>query len=206
MHGSDDGFAAATARVHRALASPVRVALLRLIEAGPRSVSELARARRLSVSMASRHLAALATGGLIVRERNGAWTVQRLTPAGAAALRQRAGGAGGAPSSGVVADGGYDAEDLSALPEEDVAFALCHGLHAFAAGLCDRGTWLDRLARDLGRQWRPGLPTLWRAAMRLYRGESLEGLALPPAIRAHPPAPPALRPAVRALVPPLEDP
>jgi DNA-binding transcriptional ArsR family regulator len=204
MHGSDDGFAAATARVHRALASPVRVALLRLIEAGPRSVSELARARRLSVSMASRHLAALATGGLIVRERNGAWTVQRLTPAGSAALRPWADGPGVASPAGLAV--GYDAGDLSGLPEEDVAFALCHGLHAFAAGVCDRGTWLDRLARDLGRQWRPGLPTLWRAAMRLYRGESLEGLALPPAIRAHPPAPPALRPAVRALVPPLEDP
>jgi DNA-binding transcriptional ArsR family regulator len=203
MHGSDDGFAAAAARVHRALASPVRVELLRLIAAGPRSVSELARARRLSVSMVSRHLAALAAAGLIVRERNGAWIEQRLTPAGAAALR--AGGAGGASSSGVAADGGCDAGDLSALPEEDVAFALWHGLHAFAAGLCDRGTWLDRLARDLGRQWRPGLPTLWRAAMRLYRGESLEGLPLPPAIRAHPPTAPALRPAVRALVPPPED-
>jgi DNA-binding transcriptional ArsR family regulator len=206
VSSADSGLAASAARVHRALASPVRTGMLRLIAEQTRSVTELARASGLSVSMASRHLATLSASGLIVRERNGGWMEHRLTPAGAAALRTWSAGDPAAASSLPDAAREPDGSDLTHLPEDDVGFVLYHGLHAFAVGMCDREIWFDRLVQDLGHEWQPRLPTLWAAAMRLYRGESLGDLPLPPGLIAAPPAPPELRPQVRVYVPPRDDP
>jgi DNA-binding transcriptional ArsR family regulator len=206
MNSTDSGVAASAALVHRALASPIRADMLRLIAEQTQSVTDLARASGMSVSMASRHLATLAASGLIVRERNGSWVEHRLTAAGAAALQTwSAGDTRGASS--LPADARQpDASDLTGLPEDDVGFVLHHGLGAFAIGICDRESWIERLVQDLGHEWRARLPTLWEAAMRLYRGEPIGELPLPPGLVAAPPTPPELRPHIRACIPLREDP
>jgi DNA-binding transcriptional ArsR family regulator len=205
MNSADSGLAARAARVHRALASPIRTAMLRLVAEQNLSVTELASASGVSVSMASRHLAMLTASGLLVRERNGSWIEHRLTPAGAAAIRTWSPADTDAAPSLPLGARQPDAADLSGLPEDDVDFALHHGLHAFAAGFCEREAWIERLVWDMGREWRARLPTLWEAAMRLYRGEPIEDLPLPPGVLAAPPVPPDLRPQVRACVPGRED-
>jgi DNA-binding transcriptional ArsR family regulator len=202
---SDDDQTNATARVHRVLASTVRAGMLRLVAEQPQSVTDVARVSRISVSMASRHLAMLAAAGLIVRERNGSWVVHRLTPAGSAALQTSPGNAGRPTSLSSVDAQVHDASDLTDLAEDDVEFVLIHGLAAFAVGMCDRHGWLERLTWDLGPEWGPRLPTVWEAAMRLFRGESLQGLPLPPGLVADPPVPPTLRPAELGHVPQQED-
>jgi DNA-binding transcriptional ArsR family regulator len=207
---SGDNVAAVAAdaaiRVHRALASTVRADMLRLVAQQSQSVTDVARASRISISMTSRHLAMLADAGLIVRERNGSWVEHRITPAGAAALRSWSGEADEPSSRAPTAPQVRDAADLTALAVDDVDFVLFHGLGAFDAGFCDRDSWLERLTDDLGPEWRPRLPTVWKAAMRLCRGESLEGLPLPPGLLADPPPPHVVRPDRRAWVPAREDP
>jgi DNA-binding transcriptional ArsR family regulator len=203
--GAVDDETSATTRVHRALASTVRAGMLRLIAQQPQSVTDVARASRISVSMTSRHLAMLAAAGLIVRERNGSWVAHRLTTAGSAVLRTCAGDAGEPASRSCVDAQVRDASDLTDLAEDDVEFVLIHGLAAFAVGMCDRDSWLERLTWDLGPEWRSRLPTVWEAAMRLFRGESLQGLPLPPGLVADPPVPPTLRPAVLGRVPKRTD-
>jgi DNA-binding MarR family transcriptional regulator len=181
-----------TSRLHRALASAVRVGMLRLLAGPPQSVSDVARVSGISVSMATRHLALLAAAGLIDRQRNGSCVNHRITAAGAAALATWSGGT--ATSSGGTQGARpqeRDAADLTDLLQDDVDFILSHGLGAIAAGICERDRWVERLVRDLGPEWRGRLPTVWEAAMRLFRGESLQGLPLPPGLVANPPPAPA---------------
>jgi DNA-binding MarR family transcriptional regulator len=202
LDASDD----ATNRLHRALASTVRAGMLRLLARQPQSVSDVARASRLSVSMASRHLAILAAAGLLVRERNGNCVEHRVTPAGTAALGDWTGEAGEPSSLTPVNAQARDAADLTDLLQDDVDFVVTHGLGALAAGLYERDRWIERLTQDLGSEWRGRLPTVWEAAMRLYRGDSLQGLPLPPGLVADPPAPPTVRQDMLARVQEEDDP
>ena len=112
--------------LHRALAvlaPPKRFQLVLLLIAGPdRSVSQLARAVRLSQSCTTRHLQALERAGLVKGERDGKRVVFRPAPRDAAAravIASLAGMAGLAPArlDPVLAAG----IELGALPVASAA-------------------------------------------------------------------------------------
>jgi DNA-binding transcriptional ArsR family regulator len=55
----------------RTLAEPLRLDMLRLLAAGPRSIGEVAAALQIPHYQASRHLAALAALGVVAQRRRG---------------------------------------------------------------------------------------------------------------------------------------
>lgn len=59
------------AKLFRGLADPSRLAVLEVLRDGPRSVSDVVAATRLSQPNASAHLACLVECGLLTRERRG---------------------------------------------------------------------------------------------------------------------------------------
>ncbi|HCW50799.1 MAG TPA: ArsR family transcriptional regulator [Clostridiales bacterium] len=68
-----------SARLFKALAHPVRVALLENLRSGPKCVCELVPLLDVEQPSASKHLSILRNEGLIVGEREGQRVIYRLT-------------------------------------------------------------------------------------------------------------------------------
>lgn len=73
-------FSEAHARFFQALASPVRFSVLRLLRAGPHTVSSLAGALAVEQSLLSHHLACLARCGFVSASRQGRTRLYALNP------------------------------------------------------------------------------------------------------------------------------
>jgi len=170
---------------YRALADPHRLRILQLLAGGTHSVGQVADAIGASTATASRHLALLEHAGFLRRQRHGTWVDCRLTPEAvgsvAALLTSSALGADPAGDAAI-----RDPTDLSALDVEEVEVLLFVAQGAWSATRGDRDEWVPQMLRMLDDAVRPQLPVLWAAAERLQRGESLEGLPLPPAVIARP--------------------
>jgi ArsR family transcriptional regulator len=67
--------------VHKALADPTRLRLVRLLARGPLSVNEIIEVLRMGQSRVSRHLKILAEAGLVSSRRQGTWIYYQATPA-----------------------------------------------------------------------------------------------------------------------------
>lgn len=74
------------AKLFSGLADPKRLALLRLLVAGPRTAGELARAAELSPSSASNHMRCLLECGLVGVESDGPFNRYRLADVGVGGL------------------------------------------------------------------------------------------------------------------------
>ena len=74
-------------RIQKALAHPVRLRLLAMLDAGPLCVCRMTEVVKLAASTVSEHLAGLRNAGLVSERKDGRWVVYRLTDSGAAAAR-----------------------------------------------------------------------------------------------------------------------
>lgn len=68
-------------RVHKALADPTRLRLVRLLARGPLSVNEIIEVLQMGQSRVSRHLKILAEAGLVSSRRQGTWIYYQANPA-----------------------------------------------------------------------------------------------------------------------------
>jgi DNA-binding transcriptional ArsR family regulator len=71
-----------TARAFKALGEPRRVAIMRLLRAGPRAVGEIATEVDVSQQAASQHLAVLSKAGLVEARREGTRALYSIKPDG----------------------------------------------------------------------------------------------------------------------------
>ncbi|MEX0907607.1 MAG: metalloregulator ArsR/SmtB family transcription factor [Gemmatimonadota bacterium] len=166
------------ARRYRALGEPTRLRMLQLLADRALTVTDLAVALEVSLPTASRHLALLAAAHLVERRRRGVYVMCRLTSAGTAALDDAAGvtlATRGPPVPRVVA--GLMYEDPG-----NVRLYLHLGAALLRWGGRHRSEWDARMIRDFGDAIRPQLDVLRTAALRIARGESLEGLPVPPEV------------------------
>jgi DNA-binding transcriptional ArsR family regulator len=69
-------------RVFRALSDPTRRAIVRRLEQGPGSVTELAEPFDMSLAAVSKHVRVLEQAGIVLRTWRGATAVCRLHPTG----------------------------------------------------------------------------------------------------------------------------
>src|SRR5712692_290472 len=86
LAASDPAPAAATARFFRVLGDPTRLAILELLLAGPRTVSELTAAAGAPRVRVSNHLACLRWCGFAEAERRGRQVIYRAADPGLAGL------------------------------------------------------------------------------------------------------------------------
>jgi DNA-binding transcriptional ArsR family regulator len=167
----------AAANQVRALAEPSRLGIVRLLVPRDYTIGQLAWALGLSQPNASRHVAILASAGLVERVRVGVSVVCRLADPRVSALLEAldafsdAAGAENRPPP-----------SLADCDADDVEYALVMGAAVVRCGLAGVDEWSRRMLDHCDRYLAVHMAQLRVATLRIARGEPLDGLPLPPAI------------------------
>ena len=77
---NDAGKAVQCAKYLKALGDPIRLQMIRALQSGPKSVSDISLLLELELSNVSHHLRVLFNAGLVVTERDGKFIYYSLSP------------------------------------------------------------------------------------------------------------------------------
>ncbi|HSJ24764.1 MAG TPA: metalloregulator ArsR/SmtB family transcription factor [Longimicrobiales bacterium] len=174
-----DDVVARAARRFRAVSEPTRIRILELLARRVLSVGEVAAALRVCASVASRHLAVLADAHWVIRAREGATVLYKVTPATAAQLAELLDA--NADELTLNQPPPHDPFDIASHDPETVAYWVDMG-SASTVPLDNEYEWNHHLRSLFGDDIVPHLAMIRDACIRFNRGEPDHQINLPPAV------------------------